>query len=171
MRFLRWDRSDSIGLEALLWVVAALGGLRLLTGVVRAARGDQLALTAELPDTAVPVGSPVEAPLTGTVVLADPTAQQSALALVPDVLAVVLVVAAIALLLRVVRSAAAGNPFPPENARRLTVLALVVGVGGVAVQVVDGMVRNALLADVRVLGEQVPIVFNLSRSGPWSPCC
>lgn len=162
MRALRWGRADSIALEALLWVAAGLGVLGLVPRVLDAVRQERLEIPAELPESAVPVGSAVEAPLTGTVVLEQLTGQQSALALVPDVLAVLLVVAAIALLLRVVRTASAGDPFPPENARRLTALALLVGVGGVTVQVVEGVVRNALLADVTVLGQRVPVVFELS---------
>jgi len=162
MRALRWGRADSIGLEAVLWVAAALGVLGLVPRVRAALQQDRLEVTAELPESAVPAGSSVEAPLTGTVVIEDPTGQQAALALLPDVLAVLLVVAAVGLLLRVVRSVGAGDPFPPENARRLTGLALLVGVGGVAVQVVAGVVRNELLVDVTVLGERVPVVFELS---------
>ena len=69
-------------------------------------------------------------PLSGTVVVTDPTATQYGWAAVPMVLLLVLAAVVALLLLGVARGLRTGDPFTTASARRLTTLAVVLVVGG-----------------------------------------
>lgn len=74
--------------------------------------------------------------LTAAVTVADPSVEQAWTAAVPQLLDGLLVGTGAWLVLRMARTLRAGDPFTAANARRLTALALVVGVGGTASQIV-----------------------------------
>jgi len=124
-------------------------------------RGEPIPLRTELPEALVRPAAGVEGPLSGTVVLTDPSATHQLLALVPSVVALVLALVGARLLLRVVRALGDGDPFTPDNARRLRLIALLLAVGGPLVQVVGDVTRNALLSQVAVAAD-LPTEFNLS---------
>ncbi len=157
----RWSRADQVGLEALLYAVAGLAAVGAVARLVEAVRGEPIALVSRLPDRLVRAVEGVESPVTGTVVIADPTVGQQALALLPALLGLVLVAVGVALLLGVTRSVRDGDPFIPANGRRLLRLAVVVMVGGVGVQLLHDLTRNALLAQVETLGPQLGAEFTL----------
>lgn len=135
MRLARWTRTDQAFLEALLW---ALPGLALLTVVLdglRALRGEPLEVQGTLPDGLVPTSELVTGPLTGTVVVQEPTATQYGWDLVPSVLLLAVAVAVAWLLLGIARSLRTGDPFTSANAARLRVLGVGLIVGGTFVPV------------------------------------
>ena len=73
MRLVRWSRWDQLSLEGLLWILPGLALLQLVVRLAEAARGDALTSTGHLPDQLVRTASPVAGPLTGGVVVQDPT--------------------------------------------------------------------------------------------------
>lgn len=75
--------------------------------------------------------------LTATVRVSDPGVGASLAQALPTVLGGLLVAAGAALMLRMARSLRLGEPLTVANARRLVALALLVGVGGMAVQLVS----------------------------------
>ena len=156
----RWGRSDQGGLEALIWAVLALGALGLLPRLVGAVRGDPIPLETELPGSMVRPAAGVQGPLTGEVVLADPSAVEQALSLLPAVLGLALAALGAVLLLGIVRALRDGDPFTPGSARRLTLLALLLAVGAPLVQVVGDLARTALLARVETAAD-LPVQFTL----------
>ena len=146
MQTKRWSRIDQLSFEGLLWALPALGTLAMVVQVVGAVRGDEVEVSGPLPDALLPDG--VRGPLTGSVVLPDPTASQQVLSMLPSFIGLAMVVVAAWLLLRVARSARNGEPFTVANARRLTGLSILVMVGGMMLQVVDNWTRSDLLASV-----------------------
>ena len=157
----RWSRTDQVGLEALLGAVVGIAALGLAPRVVAAVRDEPVRLTTDLPEGLVRPVADVEAPLTGTVVLQDPSAGQQLLALLPGLLEVLAVAVGAWLLLGVVRALREGDPFTPGSARRLTWLAVLVGSAGVGVQLVEDLTRNALLSHVDALGDHLGTSFTL----------
>jgi hypothetical protein len=126
----QWSRVDQVAFEGLLWVLPAVVALQVLLQGVRAARGDALQTTGRLPEELVAPAAGVTGPLTGTVVVQDPTASQYGWAVLPTVLLLLLAVAAARLLLGVARGLREGDPFTAPNARRLGLLGVLVVVGG-----------------------------------------
>ena len=156
----RWSRKDQTGLEALIWAVLGVAGLGLLPRVVGAVRGEPIPLETELPDSMVRPAEVVQGPLTGEVVLRDPSAWEQALALLPAVLGLVVAGVGAVLLLGIVRALRDGDPFTPGSARRLTLLALLLGVGAPLVQVVADLTRTSLLSRVEA-APGLPVQFTL----------
>ena len=161
MRWNRWSKGDQVGLEGLLYAVVGLGAVSVVPRLAGAVRGEPIPLTSELPEELVRPAAGVEGPLTGTVVLEDPSAGHQLLALVPPLLTVLLIATGAALLLGVVRALRAGDPFTPASARRLTWLALLLAIGGPVLQLVDDLVRSALLSQVAT-ASHLPSTFTLS---------
>ena len=160
-RWARWSRTDQVGLESLLYVVVGLGVLSVVPRVVAAVRGGPVSLETPLPEQLLQSRRGIEGPLTGTVVLDDPSGGQHVLALLPAVLTVVLLAVGVSLLLGVVRALRQGDPFTPGSARRLSWLAVLLIVGGIGVQLVEDVVRNRLLNDLGTLGEDVGASYTL----------
>jgi hypothetical protein len=82
-------------------------------------------------------GPPVEVdgPFTGTLYLWEPSTGQRLAWLLPGLVGAALVIGVLALLLKMARALRQSDPFTPANARRMTVIAWLVAVGGMAVQV------------------------------------
>lgn len=89
----------------------------------------------------VELGGPVEVQLS----FWDPTDSQKWIWAVAQILAPILVAAGIWIVYQIVRSARRGDPFTADNEQRLWALALLVGVGGTAVQFIDGFSRLLLI--------------------------
>lgn len=161
MKILRWGRSDQMGLEGLLWLVPVAGVVSLAAEVLRAARDTAIRVPSALPDDIVLEREGLTGPYEGTVLLANPTASQHVVHLLPHLLAVLIAVAVAGLLLGTVRDLGAGDPFTQDSVRRLRALALIVIVGGLLVQGVGEVARNELVSSVSGL-EDLPITGVLS---------
>ena len=148
MQMKRWSRIDQVFLEGLLWVLPAVVLLDVVVRVVRALRGDPLRSTGELPADLVAPADLVTGALSGTVLVEDPTTGQYVWGLVPIVVLLALAVGAARLLLGVVRSLRSGDPFTSANARRLSVLAGLVIVGGLFLPMLQGFAHEAVLRPV-----------------------
>ncbi|CAN5161471.1 hypothetical protein BH24ACT10_BH24ACT10_09860 [soil metagenome] len=145
MKLKQWSRTDQVFLEGMLWALPGLAMLQAVLQVVRALRGDPLAVTGSLPDDLVTSTQLVSGPLTGTVLVQDPTAAQFGWALVPTVLLLVLAVLVARLLLGVARGLRAGDPFTTANARRLTTLAIIIVVGGTFLPIFQAIAFEGVL--------------------------
>ncbi|CAA9360050.1 MAG: hypothetical protein AVDCRST_MAG16-2981 [uncultured Frankineae bacterium] len=139
MRITRWSRTDQLFLEGVLWTVPAIALLHVLVDLVRALRGDPLQASGAVPDALVRSAELITGPLSGTVVVDDPTTAQYAWDLLPGLVVLVLAAVAARLLLGVVRTLRLGDPFTVANARRLTALAALVVVGGLLLPVLQGI--------------------------------
>ena len=145
MQVKRWSRIDQAFLEGVLWALPGLALLQVLVHGVRAARGDALEVTGYVPEELLAPTELVSGPLSGTVVVADPTATQYGWALVPVVLLLVLAAVAAWLLLCVARGLRTGDPFTAANARRLTGLAVLIVVGGTFLPFFEDIGRQGVL--------------------------
>lgn len=145
MKVKQWSRTDQLFLEGMLWALPGLAMLQAVLQVVRALRGDPLAVTGSLPDDLVTPAQLVSGPLTGTVLVQDPSAAQFGWALVPTVLLLVLAVVVARLLLGVARGLRSGDPFTTANARRLTTLAIIIIVGGTFLPIFQAIAFEGVL--------------------------
>lgn len=159
MRIDYWSRIDDRALEALLGaalaLVALFGLLQPLFSVLGA--GDPTtARTVVITQAAVTPGAAAggDLTLTGTrqaeLALRDPDITQRILLDTPGILASALTLLAIFLLVRIVRTLRAGEPFVPPNARRIRVIAAIVLVVGVL-----GPVAEAITTQLLVRGSPV----------------
>lgn len=130
MQVKRWSRIDQVFLEGLLWALPLVALLRVLVDGARALRGQPLEATGSLPDGLVASSELLTGPLTGTVVVQDPTVTQYGWDLAPSVVLLLLAVVVARLLLGIARSLRTGDPFTLQNARRLARLATLLIVGG-----------------------------------------
>ena len=163
-----FDRSDRWGLGILLALVV-LGALvaDVVVPLVRWGAGDGIPLPF-LSDVTVP-----ELDAVGTtygvasydVTLADPTVGQRLLDLAPGVLAVGLVATGCALILAVMRSIAAGDPFIAGNVRRMRQLAALLLVGPFVTFFLSMSAHGALLGDVNV--GSLPFTAHLDIPWAW----
>lgn len=152
MKVMSWSRGDQLFLEGVLWVLPAVVLLDVGVRLVGVLRGTSIESTGELPAALASPGEPVTGPVSGAVVVHDPSAAQYAWSLAPAVLLLVLAVVAARLLLGVVRALRTGDPFTTANARRLTALSALVLVGGVGLPFVAGLAHAAVLAPLLAPG-------------------
>lgn len=145
MRLTKWSRTDQAFLEGLLWALPGVALLKVLVDGLGALRGQPLEVTGSLPDDLAPTTELVTGPMTGTVVVQDPTAAQYGWDLAPSALLLLLAVVVARLLLGVVRSLRTGDPFTAANARRLTTLGILLIVSGTFVPVFQGIAFEAVL--------------------------
>lgn len=145
MRLTKWSRTDQAFLEGLLWALPGVALLKVLVDGLGALRGQPLEVTGSLPDDLAPTTELVTGPMTGPVVVQDPTAAQYGWDLAPSALLLLLAVVVARLLLGVVRSLRAGDPFTAANARRLTTLGVLLIVSGTFVPVFQGIAFEAVL--------------------------
>ena len=145
MQLRQWSRTDQVLLEGTLWALPGLALLAVLVDGVRALRGRPLEVSGSLPDDLAPTTDLVTGPMTGTVVVQDPTATQYGWDLVPSVLLLVLAVVLARLLLGIARSLRAGDPFTPANASRLRTLSILLIVGGTFVPIFQSIAFEGVL--------------------------
>ena len=140
-----WTRTDQVLLEGALWALPGIAALQVVLHGVRWLRGDALEVDGVLPDDLVRGADVVTGPVSGTVVVEEPSAAQHAWALAVLVVLLVLAVVVARLLLGVTRSLRTGDPFTTANARRLATLGIVIVVGGTLVQFLQGIAFEAVL--------------------------
>lgn len=164
--WLTFDRSDRWGLLSLLALVTLAAAWSGVIGPVIAwARGDAIPLelfskvtVPELDAAGVSHGLgsyPVD--------LADPSAGQRVLALVPGLLTTALVAAACWLVIRIMGTIAAGDPFEPVNVKRLRGLAALLLFGTAIVFFAQLAVSGALLGSMDLGGLAPGFMFSI----PW----
>lgn len=99
---------------------------------------------------------------TVTLIFADPTPAQRLLYAVPVVLGTVIILLVLMLLLGIARTLRSGDPFVAGNARRVTAIAVLALIGGIATQLVGQYARAKLLQAPGVPEEFTPVFFELS---------
>jgi DUF2975 family protein len=167
-KLLRWTRLDQSFVEVLLlWAggaVVVFGIVLPLLGVLDLA-GGSTTRTVELDARAsvprLPAGGGVTLKGTHAAELSfrHPDVGQRLLLALPDLIAAALALVVVWQLARLVRTLRAGDPFVPGNARRLTVIALAVVVGGAAVPLATAITTDLLQRDTAVDGV---VVFSAS---------
>ncbi len=146
MNILRWDGYDQLGLEVVLVGVGAAVTASVLPALARAVRDDAIEFPAVLPQAMAPAG--VRPPVTGTLMLDDPSWSQHLLHLAPHLLVVALVLLGVVQLFGVAGSARRGEPFERANVRRLLVVATALIVGGPVLAFLDAVARAELVQAV-----------------------
>ncbi len=161
MDIFRWDRYDQVALQGILALVPVAATASLVPAVADAVAGNPIEFVHNLPSSMTP--DRVRAPVTGTLVLDDPSLGQHLLHLAPHVLVAALVCLVALQLWGVAASVGRGEPFETVNVRRLVVVALALLVGGPAVSILDAMGRAELARAV------LPGVNNFSMTLPILP--
>lgn len=166
-RWIRWTRGDQTLLEGLLVLslvgVLVFGVAPTVLGYLGVGMCDRAALETcadvitleaplerppalpELAGAAGAAGVQVTGPYTVTLVFPDPTPGQRLTHLAVQLGGSLLALAVLALLLQIARSLRKGDPFTPGNARRVLAISLLVGVGGILVQLLEAVVRIDLI--------------------------
>lgn len=161
-----FDRSDRWGMGILLGLVVVITvATSIVLPILRWVDGDGIPLPF-LSDVTVPeldaVGTSYGA-AAYDVILADPTVAQRLLDLAPGLLAVALLVTGSLLIVAVMRTIAAGDPFVAANVRRMRQLAALLLVGPFFASFLSMSVHGALLGDVDLGGLAVLAVLDI----PW----
>lgn len=151
----RATRRLTVGLLILAIGFAALVLVSIVTGMVR--HGDSLLygapmtvpmqLSADDVGT-LPDGITVDSWLPVNVEIEDPTTSQMLLMSARDLGTAIVVVWILALLAAVMKSAARGDPFGQDNARRFRSLGVLLIAGGFAVNMLNYVVLNALYSEL-----------------------
>ena len=92
----------------------------------------------------LPSGATLDGPATVQVLLADATFGERLTQAIPAFIGAGLAIAIALLLLGLLRSTQAGEPFTRRNVLRINIIALIVGVGGMLVQLAGGVADNAI---------------------------
>ena len=82
--------------------------------------------------------------------IADPTVGERLGQAIPGTLVLTMTIAIAWLLFRLLRSIQAAEPFTRGNVRRINAIALIVGLGGMLVQLTQGFADNAILTTGRL---------------------
>lgn len=163
-----FDRSDRWGLGILLGLVVVLTSFAgIVVPLQRWAAGDGIPLPF-ISEVTVP-----ELDAIGTtygqagyeVTLADPSVAQRLLELAPGLLTVLLIATGCALIVAVMRTIAAGDPFVARNVRRLRQLAALLLVGPFFTSFLSISAHGALLGDVDLGG--LPLTAHLDMPWAW----
>jgi hypothetical protein len=162
-----FDRSDRWGLGILLALVVLSALVAdVVVPLVRWGAGDGIPLPF-LSDVTVPeldaVGT-TYGPAAYDVILADPTVAQRLLDIAPGLLTVGLIATGCALIVAVMRTIAAGEPFIASNVRRMRQLAALLLVGPFVTFFASMSTHGALLGDVDLGG----LPFSAHLDIPWA---
>jgi hypothetical protein len=187
MSVLKWGKPDSVVLEGLLAVAAAaivvlglgpllLGAAGLGVGTGQTFGGQitfpvtldtpvQVTGAPQLADgpDADPGGRPAELsePFTGQLTLVNPSTGERLLYIVGGSALPLVALAVILYLLRIVRTLRRGDPFVPENARRLTAIALLIAAGGTLGDLLNNIAIGSL-AQGSAAADIVALVYHVS---------
>jgi hypothetical protein len=153
-KLLRWTRLDQSFVELIL---VCAGGAVVVFGVVLPLLGSttrtvELAARASVPRLPVGGGVTLKGTHAAELSFRHPDFGQRLLLSLPELIAAALALVVVWQLVRLVRTLRAGDPFVPGNARRLTVVALAVIVGGAAVPLADAITTDLLQRDTAVDG-------------------
>ncbi|MEU7314439.1 DUF2975 domain-containing protein [Streptomyces sp. NPDC007083] len=173
-----WSRTDSRLLEAILGLAVVLVGvfgvLLPALGVAGLREGARDTLEVE-PETAARIPEAVSEAVTGhgmtltgtrraELVFADPDRGQRLLLALPEVVGSLLLLLVLVLLLKVARTLRGGDIFVPANARRLSVIGLVVLAQAVLNPVLPALTTEMLVSGSPV-AEQIP--FSVTFTGEY----
>jgi len=155
-KLLRWSGLDQSFVEVILLcaggVVVVFGLVLPILGVLDVS-GGSTTRTVELDAAASvpPLPSGADVTLKGThaaeLGFPDPDFGQRLLLALPELIAAVLALVVIVQLVRLVRTLRAGDPFVPGNARRLTIIALAIIVGGALLPLTTAVTTDLLQKD------------------------
>lgn len=150
-----WSRGDSRMLELVLWLALAavglFGAILPVAGVLGGPFGvvetrdvalDERTSTTGVTDGPVTLRGTEQAELT----FADPNLTERMLLALPRISGALLLLLAIELLRRIARTLRAGDVFVPDNARRLTVIAVIVLALGILGPLVQALTTDLLVA-------------------------
>jgi hypothetical protein len=169
---IKWSKGDDRALGLVLWLALALVGL---FGVVLPAAGVLGGPFDTVHTREVSLDEPTRVPevaagavtLRGTdraeLVFTDPDLTERVLLVLPLVAGALLLALAIELLRRIARTLRDGDVFVPENARRLTLIALVALVIGLVGPVVQAITTDLLIAETPVR-DAVPFEITFSAA-------
>lgn len=162
-----FDRSDRWGLAILLTaVVVATTMAAIVVPIQRWIAGDGIPVPfrSEVSVAALDAVGTNYGPADYTVTLADPSTTQRLLDLVPGTLMVLLLAAGCWLIIAVMRTIAAGDPFSTVNVRRLRALAAMLLLGPAITSFVTTSIQGALLGDIPLGG----LAYALTIDIPWA---
>lgn len=161
-----FDRSDRWGLGILLALVVVLTSVAsIVVPIQRWVAGDGIPVPfmSEVSVAALDGVGTTYGSAEYEVTLADPTTLHRLLDLVPGVLVVLLLAVGSWLIIAVMRTIAAGDPFSDDNVRRLRVLSGMLLVGPAITFFVSTSIHGALLGDVNLGG----LPYAMYLDFPW----
>jgi Protein of unknown function (DUF2975) len=145
---LAFDRSDYLGAKIVLGItVAGSVVFGLLGPILNAVNNAPLPVTYLSKVTGgipLPRGATLEGPATVQVLLKDATLGERLTQAIPAFLVAGLTIAIVGLLVQLLRTTQAGEPFTKKNVLRINIIALIVGIGGMLVQLAGGVADNAI---------------------------
>jgi len=153
--WLIFTRSDYIATKVILGVAVAGSVIfGLAVPVLDAVNNTPLPVTYQTSITSggfdLPRGATVDGKTTVGLLLKDATSGERMTQALPAVLIAGLTVAIAWLLFQLIRSTQAGEPFTRRNVLRINGIALLVGLGGLLVQLVGGVADNAIQTSGRL---------------------
>ena len=163
--WLAFDRADYLGLRVILGIAVAGSVLFGLGGPVFAA-ATNAPLNVSYATTVtggiqLPRGATHDGNATVEMLLRDATLGERFVQALPELLISGLTVAVAWMLFQLLRSTQAGEPFTRRNVRRINMIALIVGIGGMLVQSAQGLADNAIYTTGR-LPDRVGFIFELT---------
>ncbi|MCF2530391.1 DUF2975 domain-containing protein [Yinghuangia soli] len=157
MSVAQWQRVDSKTLEILL---AAIGVVVLVVGMAMPLLGIVGIIDPVITSRAVPLGGGGDGAdilrqgsfaltegSTGELSFADPSFKERVMLALPRLVSAGLALAVVYLLLRVVRTLKAGDPFVPANARRVTAISALVIAFGTLDPIVESLTTGSLIGN------------------------
>lgn len=155
---LDFDRFDRWGLAAILGLVAVVTAVvEVVAPVVRWVGGDALPVragaTVEVPGLRLPLAD--DGAGSFEVLVPEPGGAWRLFDLVPGILLTAMVLLGCWLLLAVMRTVAAGDPFHPANVGRLRAVGMMLVLGAPVVYFVDRLVSDLLLSRADLAGIEV----------------
>jgi len=163
--WLTFDRADYLGTKIILGITVVGSVLFGLGGpVVNAATNAPLPVSYTTKVTSgieLPRGATHNGEATVQLLLKDATLGERFGQAIPGLLLAAMTIAVAWLLFQLLRSAQAGEPFTGRNVRRINTTALVVGLGGMLVQLVQGLADNAIYPSGR-LPDPSTLLFEMS---------
>jgi len=165
---LTFDRSDRWGLAILLAVVAvATIAIQVVQPVLQWVAGEprpiELVTEVSVPDVDLPI---VDGAGLVEVLLPAPSAGLRLLDLLAGVLVAAMVVIGCWLILRLMRTVAAGDPFHPANVRRLRIIGGFLVLGVPIVYFLESAVSGSMLAQAPLDGVMASVWLDV----PWQEC-
>jgi len=152
--WLTFDRADFIATKVFLGVAVVGAVLFGLTGpLLGAVNGAplQMSYTTAVPGgIALPRGAAPDGNATLTLLLDDATAVERLAQALPGLMVAAMTIAVAWLILQLLRSTQAQEPFTRRNVRRINTIALIIGLGGMLWQLATAFADNAIYTTGRV---------------------
>jgi hypothetical protein len=165
--WLAFDRADYLGTKIILGI-AAVGSVLFSLGapVVAAVTNAPLPVSYTTEVTSgieMPRGATHDGYTTVDLLLGDATTGERLAQALPGLIFAAMTLAIAWLLFQLLRDTQAKEPFTRRNVRRINTIAIIVGIGGTLVQIIQGFADNAILASSRLPDSSArTLVFELS---------